>query len=95
MVDAIDKTAYKPLNAPERIMVKEDATGLPAKIGKGNLPVMSIEDRWRIDDEWWRTEPISRMYYAVVLNNGQHMIIYKDIINGFWYRQTIGTKHMG
>jgi hypothetical protein len=62
-------------------------------VGWGNLPVASIEDRWRIDDEWWRTEEVSRMYYTVVLKNGMRMVIYKDLIRNLWYRQTIGKTY--
>jgi len=94
MVDISEKSAYKPLNAPELLLVKENSGGQPIKVGQGKLNVASIEDRWRIDDEWWRSEPISRMYYAVVLGNGMRLIIYKDLISGFWYRQTIGISHV-
>jgi len=52
MVGIPEKTAYKPLNAPEPLVVKENVSGLPIKIGKGNLAVAAVEDRWRIDDEW-------------------------------------------
>jgi hypothetical protein len=75
------------LYAPEQLPVKEDFKGNPITVGKGNRKVTSIEDRWRIDDEWWRQEPISRMYYSVVLDNGQNLTIYKDLINNHWYKQ--------
>jgi len=50
--------------------------------------VEHIDDRWRIDDEWWRTEPISRLYYAVRLASDQKLVIYKDLTTGGWYRQS-------
>ena len=78
---------YQPVGAPEPLTVKEDAAGLPVAIG-GRQKVIAIEDRWRIDDEWWRTAPISRLYYAVLLNTGQHLVIYKDLVTGGWYRQS-------
>ena len=93
MVGIPEKTAYKPLNAPEPLVVKENVSGLPIKIGKGNLAVAAVEDRWRIDDEWWRQDPVSRMYYAIVLGNGWRMVIFKDLITGVWYHQTIGITH--
>ena len=85
--------AYKPLNMPEQLVVREDSTGKPIRVGKGYLIVADIEDKWRIDDEWWRTEPISSMYYSISLNNGMRLIIYKDLIKGHWYRQTIGSMN--
>jgi hypothetical protein len=49
--------------------------------------VKFIEDRWRIDDEWWRGAPVSRFYYAVLFNSGQRLVIYKDLVSGQWYKQ--------
>ena len=54
---------------------------------KRRQPVQAIDDRWRLDDEWWRSEPVSRMYYAVRLVSGQKLVLYKDLIGGGWYRQ--------
>ena len=80
--------AFKPVNLPEAVEVEENAAGEPAVVRMGRRQaVKSIEDRWRIDDEWWRSEKISRMYYAVVLESGQRMVIYKDLIKGEWWRQ--------
>jgi hypothetical protein len=80
--------AYKPVNAPEALKVEENAAGLPvaARI-KRRQSVMTIEDRWRIDDEWWRAEAISRLYYNVLLASGQRLVLYKDLIKGYWYEQ--------
>jgi hypothetical protein len=50
--------------------------------------VETIDDCWRLDDEWWRPEPISRFYYSIRLASGQKMVIYKDLTNGSWYRQS-------
>ena len=48
---------------------------------------VSLEDRWRIDDEWWRLNPISRMYFDCILIDGSHLTIFKDLINGGWFQQ--------
>jgi hypothetical protein len=80
---------YKPLNAPEILRVEEDACGLPLAIReKRRQAIAAIDDRWRLDDEWWRTEPISRLYFAVRLTSGEKMGIYKDLVTGDWYRQS-------
>ena len=79
----------KPLNAPEILRVEEDAGGLPLAIrGKRRQAVAAIDDRWRLDDEWWRTEAISRLYFAIGLASGGKMVIYKDLVTGGWYRQS-------
>ena len=51
------------------------------------LKVTAIEDQWEIDEEWWRTRPVSRMYYRVLLEDGQALTLYRDMLNGRWYRQ--------
>ncbi len=80
--------AFK-LNKPEPIRVQEDSSGFPVTIRTTRRQVIAaIEDRWRIDDEWWRREPVSRLYYAVNLASGQRLVLYKDLTSGCWYRQT-------
>jgi hypothetical protein len=85
---ALCADTYKPVNAPEPLQVEEDSSGLPVAVKiKRRQAVISIEDRWRIDDEWWRTESISRLYCEVLLNSGQRLVLYKDISKGGWYQQ--------
>jgi hypothetical protein len=81
--------AYKPLNTPESIKVEENTEGLPLAVrGKRRQRVETIDDYWRLDDEWWRPEPVSRLYYAIRLASGQKMVIYKDLTSESWYRQS-------
>ena len=80
--------AFKPVNLPEAVLVEVNAAGDPVLVRVGRRQkVSSIEDRWRIDDEWWRSQPISRLYYAVVFKSGQKVVIYKDLPTGQWFRQ--------
>jgi hypothetical protein len=84
---ALRADTYKPVNTPEPLTVEEDASGLPLAVRiKRRQAVISIEDRWRLDDEWWRKEPISRLYYNVLLASGQRLVLYKDLVSG-WYEQ--------
>jgi hypothetical protein len=74
---------------PEPVQVEEDSSGLPVAVRTVHRQaVASIEDRWRIDDEWWRSAPLSRVYYTLILASGQRLELYKDLINQRWYRQT-------
>jgi hypothetical protein len=78
----------KPINLPESLQVEESASGEPAAVRMPQrLAVTSIEDRWRIDEEWWRSEPISRLYYAILFKSGQRLVIFQDLDNGMWYKQ--------
>ena len=92
MVEDTGKTlradTYKPVNTPEPVKIEEDASGLPLAVRiKRRQAVTAIEDKWRLDDEWWRSEAISRLYYNVLLVSGQRLVLYKDLVTGGWYQQ--------
>jgi hypothetical protein len=76
------------LNVPREISVAADDSGEPLSITSdhGRWQVVRVENRWRIDDEWWRNE-ISRMYYQLLLSNGSMLTIFKDLLSGMWYQQ--------
>ena len=80
---------YRPVNAPEPVEVEEDSSACPyaVKIPRRQV-VAAINDRWRIDDEWWRREPVSRLYYEILLASGQRLVLYKDLTGDCWYRQS-------
>jgi hypothetical protein len=79
----------KPINLPEPVHVEESQSGLPVMVQiKRRQRIIAVEDRWRIDDEWWRTESISRIYYAVILASGQRLVLSKNLIDNCWYRQS-------
>jgi hypothetical protein len=77
------------LNTPEPIRVKEDHSTLPLMVKTASrlVGIRAIDDRWRLDDEWWRSAPVSRLYYAVLLVSGQRLVIYKDLVTNCWYKQ--------
>ncbi len=82
-------SACQPINAPEPVVVEEDPQGLPIVLRMLHQQrVTIIEDQWRIDDEWWRKEPVSRLYFSIRLDSGQHFTIYHDLISGNWFRQS-------
>lgn len=86
--ETIYSGTFKPVNTPEEVCVHEDAAGSPAAVvGGRRQKVATVEDRWRIDDEWWRSVPVSRLYYSVLLVSGQRLILYKDLADEKWYRQ--------
>jgi hypothetical protein len=49
--------------------------------------VAAVQDRWRIDDEWWRETAVSRMYYQLQLDSGRVITVYRDLIGGGWWEQ--------
>ncbi len=80
--------ATKPVNQPESLQVEESQCGMPSKLKMPHWqPVSHIEDSWRIDDEWWRSEAVSRLYFTVILASGRRLVIYKNLAVNCWFRQ--------
>jgi hypothetical protein len=55
-------------------------------LGRERLAVAAVQDRWRIDDEWWRTRPVSRLYYSLLLEDGRTVTVYRDLVSGRWFK---------
>ena len=86
---ALHVGAYKQVNTPEPIAVEKDSNGFPVTIKLSPWQsVITIEDHWRIDDEWWRSEPVSRLYFKVQLASEQQLMLYHDLMADSWYRQS-------
>lgn len=79
----------KPLGQPRAVTVRTDEHGAPLHVrlpGKTARRVAVVRERWRIDDEWWR-ETISREYWAIVLDDGRMLTLYRDLSDAAWYVQ--------
>lgn len=50
--------------------------------------VAAVDDRWKVEDEWWREVPVSRIYYGVVLESGHSFTLFHDMVTGRWFRQS-------
>ena len=76
------------LNKPYPLNVQLDEKGYPGLIQERQkwIIIASIQDHWRVDDEWWRDYPISRIYYEAILEIGKRIIIYLDQTTETWYR---------
>jgi hypothetical protein len=71
------------------VHVRTDEQGQPIHLrlpGKPARKIDAVRETWRIDDEWWRS-PISRVYRAVVLDDGRVVTLYHDLLDGRWYAQ--------
>lgn len=51
--------------------------------------VAAIDDRWKVNEEWWRgsDQEIERMYYSLLLESGNKVVVYRDMKSGGWFRQ--------
>jgi hypothetical protein len=80
----------RPLHTPRRIRVEADADSgdpLAVHLSGRRLTAEAVLERWRIDDEWWRDRPISRLYYRLLLEDGRTVDIYHALRTGRWFRQ--------
>jgi hypothetical protein len=69
--------------------VEADAEGRPVAVTLSGrrLRVLQVQDTWRIDDEWWRERPVSRLYYSLLLEDGRAVTVYWDLVSMRWARQ--------
>lgn len=73
------------------ILVREaTASGEPVAlhVSGRRIGIESVLDVWRVEDEWWRERPVSRMYYRVLLEGGWVVDLYRALGSGRWYRQS-------
>jgi hypothetical protein len=78
----------RPLNQARPIRVETDESGEPVAVvlERERLAVADVQDRWRIDDEWWCKE-VSRLYFEFALEDGRTLTIYRDLVTGRWSQQ--------
>lgn len=75
------------LNRPRPLQVEADAGGVPiaVRLSGRRREVQAVLETWRIDDEWWRPQSISRTYFSLLLEDGRTLMVYRDA--GGWAAQ--------
>ena len=82
------------VNEPRPVTVDVNSDGSPASIqamgGRADGPmggkIGSVNEIWRIDDEWWRKQ-ISRSYYEVMMEGGKRIVVFIDLLTNEWFMQ--------
>lgn len=84
----LQRQRLRPLKSPTPIQVRTDGDGLPVELHRRGkrFRVVAVRECWRIDDEWWRN-PISREYFALILEDGRPIVLFRDLVAGGWYGQ--------
>ena len=79
----------RPLNLPVPVTVSENQQQLPVSVvlDGGSVKIVSVDDIWQLNDEWWRASPIARLYHRVTTQGGRSITIFRDLVDGGWYRQ--------
>jgi ribosomal protein L15E len=73
------------LNAPRPALVEAHADGSPRRLNRQG--VAFVREEWHVVDRWWTEESVSRRYFDVVLESGQHAVIFHDQAAGTWFTQ--------
>lgn len=73
------------LNQPRPVSVEADASGTPLSVER--RAVEAVLETWRVEDEWWRTQPIKRAYWRLLLEDGRTVDVYYDLAQDRWFRQ--------
>ncbi len=79
----------RPLNRPRPARVEADEQSRPTVVWLSGrrCAVEAVLETWRIDDEWWRERPVSRVYYRLLLEDGRTVTLYRDLVRGRWSKQ--------
>jgi protein ImuB len=85
-----DIPRLRPLNQPRAAKVEVTGSGEPVAlyVSGYRMEIESVIEVWRVEDEWWRERPVSRMYYRVALEDGRVVDLYRALGSGRWYRQS-------
>jgi len=85
-----DTPRLRSLNRPRAAKVEAAENGEPAALHVSGcrIGIESVLEVWRVEDEWWRERPVSRMYYRVLLEDGRVVDLYRALGSGRWYRQS-------
>jgi hypothetical protein len=70
-----------------RVEAGEDGQPTAVYLSRHRYAVEAVLQLWRIDDEWWRERPVSRLYYSLLLEDGRTVTVYRDEVSGTWARQ--------
>ena len=77
--------APRRLGVPVPVRVQFGAGGRPVRIE--GAAVGAVRESWLIEDRWWTARPLRRRYWEVVTTAGHNSIVFRDLVDGRWYRQ--------
>ena len=71
--------------------MRAGADGVPtALLRNRDWCAVDVLDCYRIVDRWWTSEPVSRTYYDLLLEDGRAVTVYRDHVGKEWYEQRYG-----
>jgi hypothetical protein len=79
------RTGPRRLGLPVPARVRMAAGGRPVALD-GDA-VEAVRESWLIEDRWWTDRPLRRRYWEVVTAGGRDVVVFRDLVDGRWYRQ--------
>ena len=81
------------LNQPQVDIIEDDGQGCAWLTWAGEwLRIVSVKNLWDIDCYNAGEKRLIRMHFLVVVENGSQMLLFRDLIDGSWYREdTLGS----
>ena len=83
---------------PRPIGVQVDAMGQPVAVQRRGWDeprlVARVQDRWLVEDEWWREHPIRRFYHQMLLEDGRLVEAYYDMPTEHWYEASARLRRL-
>ena len=52
----------------------------------------SMDNLWEITEEWWDGCPVIKMYFRVTTEDRSQIIVFRDLLDGKWYREGFGEE---
>ena len=73
------------LATPRKVVVESGEEGRPQTVG--GKDVEAVRESWLVEDRWWTSTPVRRRYWEVVTTDGRDLVVFRDLVEGEWYRQ--------
>lgn len=74
------------LYLPEPVAVRAGPEGRPRQVA--GREVGAVRESWLVEDRWWTSSPLRRRYWEIVTEQGEHVVIFRDLgMTGAWFRQ--------
>jgi hypothetical protein len=75
----------KRLAKPKRAAVRAGGQGRPESVD--GREVEAVRESWLVEDRWWTHAPVRRRYWEIVTTCGRNLVVFRDLVEGEWYRQ--------
>jgi hypothetical protein len=75
----------KRLAKPKPAPVSAGDQGRPETVD--GREVEAVRESWLVEDRWWTPVPVRRRYWEVVTTCGRDLVVFRDLVEGEWYRQ--------